>query len=82
MIYGESYVIRKADSILLYGAATTGAILYANLTKRGFRVKGFIDQRADEIGSYYGLPVWDVAAGCCKGVCDSVVIVAIKNVFE
>lgn len=83
MIYGENYVLQRADHILLYGAATTGAILYTNLTKSGFHVQGFIDQRADEINSYYGLPVWDaVSAGGCEKNRNSVVIIAIKNVFE
>ena len=83
MRYGGNYTLQKTDSILLYGAATTGAILYGNLTESGFRVDGFIDRRADETGSYYGLPVWDAAdARRCAGERGAAVVVAIKNVFE
>lgn len=83
MIYAGNYTLRKQDHILLYGAATTGAILYANLTNAGYQVAAFIDQRAYEIDTYYGLPVWDVAtAGRYAKQFAAVVIVAIKNVFE
>ena len=83
MIYADMYTIQKEDPILLYGAATTGAILYGNLTDAGYRVAAFIDQRAHEIDSYYGLPVWDpAAAGRYAEQYAAVVIIAIKNVFE
>lgn len=83
MIYAQNYILRKTDHILLYGAATTGAILHANLTKAGYCVAAFIDQRADEIDSYYGLPVWNIAAaGCYAEKQAAVVIIAVKNVFE
>lgn len=83
MRYGKDYSIQKDDSILLYGAATTGAILYANLIKRGFRVDAFMDQRADEIEEYRGLPVWDAAAGGRWAKAQgAVAVVAVKNVFE
>lgn len=83
MKYGERYVLEREAPILLYGAATTGAILYRNLTANGFSVHGFIDQRADEIDSYYGLPVWDTeTAGRYAGAHGAVVVIAIKNVFE
>jgi len=83
LIYAGNYTLRKEDSILLYGAATTGAILYTNLTNAGYRVDAFIDQRAYEIDTYYGLPVWDIAsAGRYAEQHAVVVILAIKNVFE
>ena len=83
MRYGGDYIFQKGVPILLYGAATTGAILYSNLTAHGFSVHGFIDQRADEIDSYYGLPVWDAGtAGRYASAHDAIVVIAIKNVFE
>lgn len=82
MLYGKEYVLRKTDRVLLYGAATTGAIVYGNLIKSGFRVDGFIDQRADEISGYYGLPVWEAAEAGRREGADAAVVVAIKNVFE
>lgn len=83
MKYGGNYVLQKGDPILLYGAATTGAILYNNLTANGFVIHGFIDQRADEIDGYYDLPVWDMeAAGHYAAEHEAAVVVAIKNVFE
>lgn len=83
MRYGKDYSLRKDDGVVLYGAATTGAILYDNLTRRGFRVDAFMDRRADEIEEYRGLPVWDAAAGGrYAGPRGSVAVVAVKNVFE
>ena len=84
MIYGKKYDINKTSKVIIYGAATTGAIIYHNLIKLGFEVIAFIDKRADEIESYYDLPVWNLrqAETYFKKNDNVITIVGIKNVFE
>lgn len=84
MKYGEKYQIDRNSQIILYGAATTGAILYRNFVEQGYRVTAFIDKRADEVDSYYGLPVislQEVERGF-KTISKAIVVIAVKNVFE
>lgn len=84
MQYGKKYQIDQNTKIFLYGAATTGAILYRCFTERGFQVIAFIDKRADEVDSYYGLPVFSLqeVKKYFAETPDAVVVVAVKNVFE
>lgn len=84
MRYGEKYILNKNSKMVIYGAATTGAILYHNLNNAGYNVVAFIDKRADEIDSYYALPVWNFQEAKKHFEIDNeiVVIVGIKNVFE
>lgn len=84
MLYGQAYTLNEKSTILIYGAATTGAIIYHNLVQQGFYVVAFIDKRAVEIDSYYDLPVWDMkqAQAYYKENNNVVTIIAIKNVFE
>ena len=84
MRYGERYTIDKNNKIVIYGAATTGAIIYSAFAREGFDVIAFVDKRADEIDSYYGLPVWSLEQIECllKEHEKIIVIIGIKNVFE
>lgn len=83
MIYGNQYKLRKEDEIIIYGAATTGAIIFKNLNNSGYRVTAFIDERADEINDYYQLPVWNLNHQIKEKINkEAVIIIAIKNVFE
>lgn len=84
MKYGEKYQIDQNSQVILYGAATTGAIIYQCFTEHGYRVAAFIDKRADEVDSYYGLPVFSMqeAKEFFAGTPDAVAVVAVKNVFE
>lgn len=84
MKYGAKYRIDKKSQVILYGAATTGAILYQCFTKHGYRVAAFIDKRADEVDSYYELPVFSMgeAKEWFAKTPEAVAVVAIKNVFE
>lgn len=80
----NNFEINKNAKFLIYGAATTGGIIYENLIKSGYYVKGFIDKRADEIDSYYALPVWNINElnDELKEKENTIIILAIKNVFE
>lgn len=84
MRYGERYVINKSDKVVIYGAATTGAIIHSVFMKEGFEVIAFVDKRADEIDSYYGLPVLNLeqTEELLKENEEIIVIIGIKNVFE
>lgn len=84
MILENKRKLKKEDNIFIYGAATTGAIVYHQLIKKGFKVSGFIDMRADEIDNYYSLPVINMKQldSDINEKENSVIIIAIKNVFE
>lgn len=84
MKYGEKYQIDRNSQVILYGAATTGAIIYRCFHEHGYQVAAFIDKRADEVDSYYGLPVLSIqeAKGRFAETPGAVVMVAVKNVFE
>lgn len=75
---------RKIDAescFAIYGAATTGAIIYRNLIKQGYRVVCFLDRRYEEIKRYLDLPVMCVKEFTEKYNKDTIVIIAVKNVF-
>lgn len=74
------FKLDKNTSIYLYGAAAIGSIIYNNLTKSGYKVSGFIDNRADELDDYYGLPVYKLDE--FDKDAESLIVVAVKNVFE
>lgn len=76
----EYFQLDKSVPLILYGAATIGRLLYQYLTGQNFRVMGFMDTRADEIGELCGLPVFSIDDD--KVSRDCVIIIAVKNVFE
>ena len=76
----EYFQLDKSVPLILYGAATIGRLLYQYLTGQNFRVAGFMDTRADEIGELCGLPVFSVDDDKVSREC--VIIIAVKNVFE
>lgn len=84
MKYGEKYQIDRNSQVIVYGAATTGAILYQCFHEHGCHVAAFIDKRADETDSYYGLPVLSLQESkeWFAKAPETVAVVAIKNVFE
>lgn len=79
----KTYSISTKSKIILYGAATIGVLTYRNLTKRGYEVEAFIDQRADEIKSLYDRPVYKPDSDCLyRGLeKDTIIIITVKNVF-
>lgn len=69
--------------LLLYGAGTNGIHTKQELEKRGFRILGFLDMRAQELGSLDGLPVWLPAPDRLPAFPEEpVVLITVKNVFE
>lgn len=84
MKYGKKYAINKTSKVIIYGAATTGAIVYSTFIRYGIEVIAFIDKRADEIESYYNLPVIDLnqTEKLIQENRDIIIVIGIKNVFE
>lgn len=81
--YGDTYSLDSSSDFLIYGAATTGAIVYKKLKELSVNVLAFVDKRANEIEQYYDLPVWDLKdLYAYKGNKDVCIFIAIKNVFE
>lgn len=75
--------ISKDTDIIIYGAAGNGMRGYHSLAGlNGYNVVGFIDKRADEIQTQYGLPVWSLDGDIPFDKKECVVCVCIKNVFE
>lgn len=77
------FSINGSRSIVIYGAATSGKIVYDILKKNQIDIIAFIDKRADELGELYGKRIVgsiDDIDGLDKTDC--VVIIAVKNVFE
>ena len=76
----ELFRFDKQNKILLYGAATTGTLMMKTLEDNGLCVEGFIDQRANEIDCLLGKKVYPLDE--LNGLYDSIIVVAVKNVFE
>ena len=77
------FSINGSRSIVIYGAANSGKIVYDILKKNQIDIIAFIDKRADELGELYGKRIVgsiDDIDGLDKTDC--VVIIAVKNVFE
>lgn len=79
----NEYLISKNDSIIIYGAATVGIRIFKILLENNFNIEAFIDKRADEISTLLGYPVLNINdKDCLERKKNSIVIVAVKNVFE
>lgn len=79
----EKFALSNCSNVILYGAASIGAIVKEKFEESGRQICGFIDKRASEIDSFLSLPVWSADAVPLKFERENtVVIVAVKNVFE
>lgn len=77
------FSLNKESKIVIYGAATSGKIVYDILKKNGMDIIAFIDKRADELNELYGKRVVQSIENIDnihKAEC--IVIIAVKNVFE
>jgi hypothetical protein len=70
-----------SSRILLYGAASIGAIFHDILVSHGYIIEGFMDFRAFELHEFRNLPVWypENVPGSKNAY---LVIISVKNVFE
>ncbi len=68
---------------LLYGAASFGTLIKGVLEQSKIKIVGFIDQRAYEMASYDGLPVWGIDSVPIEYMDgETEIIISVKNVFE
>lgn len=79
----DGFVLDEGKEYLIYGAGGNGFNVSQLLEKRGYCVKGFIDKRAESLGSVHGKSVWNLEdLEELKAEANKiVVIIAIKNVF-
>ena len=76
------FSINQKSEVVIYGAATSGQIIYDIISKR-LHVVAFIDKRADEIGELRGKRVVKNIEDIEEiNVSETVIIIAVKNVFE
>ena len=65
----------------IYGASYIGTVTGKALLAKGFKIKGYIDKRADEIKSCLGISVYSLDEMEEKQDIDAVIFVAVKNVY-
>lgn len=71
------------SSILIYGAAAIGIIVYDICKEKNIPLKGFIDKRGNEISQLCGLKVWSLSDEDINEIDkNSIIFVGVKNVFE
>lgn len=75
------YHFRNAKEIYIYGASYIGSVTGRALMNRGIQIKGYIDQRAEEIRACNGLPVYSIPEFQTVATSDAVIFVAVKNVY-
>ncbi len=69
--------------IILYGAASIGGLVFEKLKNNSdWNVLGFIDKRAEEIKCYCDLPVWNLKESASHCTENTVIFLAVKNVYE
>lgn len=75
--------IDKKTPIIIYGAGNLGKFAYHSLCEtNGYNVVGFLDVRADDIQSLFGLPVWSIDDQIDYSLGNCLVVLCVSNVFE
>lgn len=80
-IKGQSFCIGHDTPILIYGASYIGSVTGKELLRKKYNVIGFIDKRADEIGTCLGVPVYNLYELKKTVERDAVIFIAVKNVY-
>lgn len=75
------FLFNHTQDIYIYGASYMGSVTGKALQTNGIAIKGFIDQRADDIGKCAGLPVYTLEEFCHVADTQSIIFVAVKNVY-
>jgi len=79
----DDYILNRESGIFLYGIGTLGSIVGRYLLEAGFRVLGYIDQRAGEIPSLYGVACYSIEKARTRiDKEQDVIFIVIKDVFE
>lgn len=78
----STYTFNDNKKVILYGAASTGILFKRILEKHQITVVAYVDKRADEIKIFDGIPVYSPLDMKLIMEEETVIIIAIKNVFE
>ena len=79
----DSFFKFENKSMIIYGAAAIGLIVYDICKDLNIPVSGFVDKRGDEISEIQGVSVYSVDSSEIDTIDkDSIIFVAVKNVFE
>ena len=78
----DAFTLDKKYRYIIYGAAEGGKRVYQNMSCCGYSVLGFFDRRAQEIGSLYGLPVFDPETYQHNDTEHTVIIISVRTPFE
>lgn len=71
------------QSIIIYGAAAIGLIVYDICKELNLPVAGFIDKRGDEIHEIQGVKVYNIDSAEIDAIDrQCIIFIAVKNVFE
>ncbi len=79
----DNFVLDKEKEYLVYGVGGNGLLISQRLEELGYQLKGFIDKRADSLGTVRDKPVWNLdTLEDLKAEADRIIIIiSIKNVF-
>lgn len=80
----NKFCMDKRKEYLIYGSGGGGLKLIPAFKEKGYRLKGFIDQRATSLGNVQGYQVWDWSTlrELSEEADNIVVIITTKNVFD
>ncbi|MGO5027898.1 hypothetical protein [Candidatus Agathobaculum pullicola] len=78
----DVFTLDKAYRYIIYGAAEGGKLVYENMNRCGYHIMGFFDRRAKEIGSLYGLEVFDPEIYPHSDTEHTVIIISVRTPFE
>lgn len=77
----NSFCIDRNTPIVIYGASYIGSVTGRSLIQKGYQVVAFIDNRAEEIGTCVGRPVYTIDVFRTVFDNDVIIFVAVKNVY-
>ena len=82
--YDNYFNLDSTKEYMLYGAGGGGLKLIQVFDEKGYRLRGFIDQRAAEMGDVRGRAVWNLETlkELENEAENIVIIITTKNVFE
>ena len=74
----NSFCIDRNTPIVIYGASYIGSVTGRSLIQKGYQVVAFIDNRAEEIGTCVGRPVYTIDVFRTVFDNDVIIFVAVK----
>lgn len=78
----ETFQLEKRYDYIIYGASYAGKVIYETMHRAGYRIRCFLDRRAEEIGTQCGLPVYTPDRYPHRDFEDTVIVIAVRVPFE